>query len=230
MENLSIEWIIVYGSVLFLAIGIHEYAHCKVADLSGDPTPALHGRVTLNLTKHFEPLGTIMIILTTLTGFGIGWGKPAPIDPSKMRNPRWDTLATVLAGPVSNVIQAAVWAILLRVLLMLAPGAVLLGGGGATTFGLFLILGVFINLMLAIFNLIPLGPLDGHWIVGQLLPEKPRLYWYRFNRTYGNFLMLALILGSQFIHEITGFSPIGDAMFPIADAMFKFFTGLKGLQ
>ena len=74
--------------VIFFAIGLHEYAHCKMADVAGDPTPRYYGRVTLNLFKHFDPVGTMMIIITTLYGFGIGWGKPAPMDARKMKNPR----------------------------------------------------------------------------------------------------------------------------------------------
>ncbi len=216
------DWIIAYGMVIFLAIGIHEYAHCKVADLAGDPTPAFHGRVTLNLTKHFEPVGTMMIVLTTLTGFGIGWGRPAPINPSKMRNPRWDTMAAVLAGPISNILQAAVWAILLRVLTMVSPDILFDPTGHPRFFGLFLVLGVLVNIFLALFNLLPIGPLDGHWVIGQLLPEKPRLYWYRFNRGIGTYLMIALIIGPQ----ILGLpSILGDFISPIAMQIFMFFVG-----
>jgi len=92
------------GIVIFLAIGLHEYAHAKVADAAGDPTPSFYGRVTLNLTKHFELMGTIMIIFTSIFGVGIGWGKPVPMNPSKMRNPRWDHFLAVLAGPLTNVL------------------------------------------------------------------------------------------------------------------------------
>src|SRR5688500_10381483 len=86
--------------VILFAIGLHEYCHAKFADMAGDPTPRYYGRVTLNLFNHFDPLGTIMIIVTMLSGFGIGWGKPVPMDPSKMRNPRWDHFVAVLAGPL----------------------------------------------------------------------------------------------------------------------------------
>src|ERR1019366_3379020 len=91
--------------VLFFGIGLHEYAHCKFADLAGDPTPRYYGRVTLNLTKHFDPLGTLMMIVSSLTGYGIGWGKPAPINPKKMKNPRIDTFIAVAAGPITNLLQ-----------------------------------------------------------------------------------------------------------------------------
>jgi Zn-dependent protease len=175
--------------ILFLGIGLHEYAHCKVADMAGDPTPSYYGRVTLNLTKHFEPIGTIMIVLSSLSGFGIGWGNPAPMDPRKMKNPRWDFFAAVIAGPLCNLAQAAVWGIILRVLERLpSPTPFLLD---------LALMGVFINLLLCFFNLIPLGPLDGHWLVGLLMPEKPRLYWFRFNRQVGMYLLLAIVLGPQ---------------------------------
>ena len=150
-----IDFIIAFGIVIFLAIGLHEYAHCKVADMAGDPTPRSYGRVTLNLTKHFEPTGTMMIIFTMLSGFGIGWGRPAPFNPTLMRNPRWDLLASVIAGPASNILQAAVWAIMLRIAMITAPEA-LGSADGQPTFLLQLFsYGVLINLVLAFFNLIP---------------------------------------------------------------------------
>src|ERR1019366_9552901 len=103
--------------VLFFGIGLHEYAHCKFADLAGDPTPRYYGRVTLNLFKHFDPIGAMFILFTVLGGFGLGWGKASPMDPRKMRNPRWDWFIAVIAGPLSNVLQAVIYAMVLRVTL-----------------------------------------------------------------------------------------------------------------
>src|SRR3569832_101683 len=159
--------------ILFLAIGLHEFAHCKMADLAGDPTPRFYGRVTLNLFKHFDLIGSIMILITTFYGYGIGWGKPAPMDSRKMHNPQWDFFAAVAAGPISNFFQAAIYATILRILLA-AHSPVL----GQSLFLLLLLTnGVIINLSLMFFNLIPLGPLDGHWLVGQLLPDQQRYRW-----------------------------------------------------
>jgi Zn-dependent protease len=205
--------------VLFLAIGLHEYAHCKTADMAGDPTPRFYGRVTLNLTKHFEPMGTLMMIISSLSGFGIGWGRASPINPAKMHNPRWDTFVSVAAGPISNILQAMVYALLIRI--VVATGA--LGSEGASPaqvfFQTFLLLGVVTNLALAIFNLIPFGPLDGHWIVGLLLPPRLQLPWFRFNRQVGLTGVFILVIALQWSHIPLTRGPI--------EFGFKLLTGIS---
>jgi Zn-dependent protease len=179
--------------VILFAIGLHEYCHAKFADMAGDPTPRYYGRVTLNLFNHFDPLGTIMIIVTMLSGFGIGWGKPVPMDPSKMRNPRWDHFVAVLAGPLSNLLQAIFFAMVWRVLttanspLLENPFVFVL-----------LYFGVALNVGLCFFNLFPLGPLDGMWIVGTFMPDPMRHSWTRWNLTVGQFVFLGLVLLGQF--------------------------------
>ncbi len=214
------ESMLATGLVIFWAIGLHEYAHCKMADLAGDPTPSYYGRVTLNLTKHFELMGTIMIIITTLTGFGIGWGKPAPMDPRKMRNPKWDFFAAVAAGPISNLLQAVVFAMILRVVM----GAQI---EVSTFVGSLLLYGVIVNLSLCFFNLLPLGPLDGHWLLGTFLPENLRLRWILFNRQYGGFLLLGLILFGQLSGDG---GVISKVLGPPVMKTFEFLTGFNPLQ
>lgn len=210
--------------VIFLAIGLHEYAHAKTADMAGDPTPRMMGRVTLNLTKHFDPIGTIMIILTSLTGFGIGWGKPVMVNPLKMRNMRWDHFWSVAAGPLSNLLQAGVWAIFLR--LALISGTLPPGQFMVDFIPTLLIMGVLVNLSLAFFNLIPLGPLDGHWLVGAFLKDDTRHRWYRFNQTQGSFLLLALIIMGQISASGGGPSFLGSIIRPPVDFCFRFLTGI----
>ena len=174
---------------IFLALTVHEYAHAKLADAAGDPTPRIYGRVTLNPMAHLDPMGAIMILFTVMSGFGIGWGKPVPMDPRKMRNPRWDWFAAVLAGPVSNILMAALAGIVFR----------LVGGyAGLGSVATFLHLFVLINISLFLFNLIPIGPLDGQWLLGLLLPESARDKWFWWNRRYGWMLMLGLVFLSQF--------------------------------
>ncbi len=199
--------------VLFLGIGLHEYAHCKFADMAGDPTPRFYGRVTLNLFKHFEPVGTAMMVLSSLAGFGLGWGRPAPADPRKMNNPRWDFFASVAAGPLSNLVQATIYALFLRIYLRTAELA--LSGNIVQEFLLyFLIFGVAINIGLFFFNLIPFGPLDGHWLVGLLLPERQRWQWFKLNQQIGMPGLFIAILFLQFSNISITRGPVS-WLFPI---------------
>lgn len=221
------EIIAAIAIVIFFGIGLHEYAHCKIADAAGDPTPAYYGRVTLNLTKHFEPMGTLMIVLTSLAGIGIGWGKPSPVNPNRMRNPRWDHFASVAAGPISNLLQAAVWAVLLR--LALSTRLITVNDVGNallyqhTSFlAALLTIGVLTNLGLMLFNLIPLGGLDGHWLIGTFMPERTRVAWYQWNRRTGSLLLLGIILFSQLSHIPILFTVIGVP----AIYLFRFMTGI----
>ncbi|HSI73993.1 MAG TPA: site-2 protease family protein, partial [Fimbriimonas sp.] len=127
----------------------------------------------------------------------IGWGKPVMVRPDKMRNPRWDHFVSVLAGPAMNFLQAVGYAFLLRLL----ATAGLFNGGNLAFLYLFLLLGVAINVSLMLFNLIPIGPLDGHWLVGAFMPEPMQLRWYQFNRGIGSIVFLLLVLiprGSEF--------------------------------
>lgn len=223
------EVILAFAIVIFFAIGLHEYAHCKFAELAGDPTPRLYGRVTLNLTKHFEPMGTMMMVLSSLSGVGMGWGRPAPMDSRRMRNPRWDLFAAVLAGPVSNVVQALVYAVALR--LALRGGAIGLGDVGQaldrehTPFlAALLALGALVNLSLAVFNLLPLGPLDGHWLFGLLLPEKQNILWNQWHRRYGRTILWILVLMPAFTNQMV--SPLGSYFRLTVPRLFSLFTGV----
>jgi Zn-dependent protease len=207
--------------VIFFAIGLHEYAHCKVADMAGDPTPGIYGRVTLNLTKHFEPLGTLMIIITSLSGIGIGWGRPAPMDPRKMNNPRWDFFAAVIAGPLSNLAQAIIFGAALRFAPVDPIGKIAL----SPFVYMLLFQGVTINLALCLFNLFPLGPLDGHWLLGLLMPEKPRHYWYKFNAQVGTIALIVLVIGSQLMSSRGGPDILGMIIITPLSALFKMITG-----
>lgn len=208
--------------VIFFAIGLHEYAHCKFADLAGDPTPRMYGRVTLNLTKHFDPMGTIAIILTQITGVGIGWGRPAPMTPSRMRNPKWDHFAAVAAGPISNLAQAVLFALVFRILARTGFLASVSSSGAAGEFFLALFTyGVLTNVSLFTFNLLPLGPLDGHWLVGILLPARAQAKWYLWQRQYGYAALLILVLLGQF----TPYDPLGRVLLPVLLGLARFLLG-----
>jgi len=211
--------------VIFFAIGIHEFAHAKAADMAGDPTPRMFGRVTLNLFNHFELMGTIMIIITSIAGVGIGWGKPVPMDSRKMNNPRWDHFTAVLAGPVSNLIQAALWAIVFR--LGLQSGAIFFVGDSMlnehTPFLTVLTFyGVLINVSLALFNMLPIGPLDGMWLFSTFLPERLRYGFVKWNLTTGQFVFLAIVIMGQ----LTNVSLISSIIQPPLMFVVKFLLGL----
>ncbi|HWA84500.1 MAG TPA: site-2 protease family protein [Fimbriimonadaceae bacterium] len=213
--------------MIFFAIGIHEYCHCKFADMAGDPTPAFYGRVTLNLFKHFDLVGTAMIAFSSLTGYGLGWGKPAPIKPEKMRNPRLDAFIAVAAGPLSNLVQATLYAFALRFVLssqaMTTDDVVQALNRQAAFLPSLLVLGVEINLGLFLFNLIPFGILDGHWLVGLAMPEKQRYYWFKFNRSYGWQILVAIIL----IGQIPSLNLLGRLFGPPLLWLFGLLTGVK---
>jgi Zn-dependent protease len=212
------------AAAILLALTVHEYAHAKIADAAGDPTPRIYGRVTLNPLAHLDPLGTIMILFTLMSGFGIGWGKPVMVDPRKMRDPRWDWFASVLAGPVSNLLLAAVAGIVFR----------LMGGfaGLAGSFlGTFLLLFVLVNISLFLFNLIPLGPLDGHWLVGLLLPERTRDRWFWWNRRYGTWILLGLVLMGQFARraDMPQLDLVGGYLRPAAEFLERTILGVPSV-
>jgi Zn-dependent protease len=207
--------------VLILAITVHEFAHAYFADLAGDPTPRYYGRVTLNPLKHLDPFGTIMMVLTVMSGFGIGWGKPVMVDPRKMRNPRWDHFISVAAGPISNLLQAAIFALIFR--FTMSSG----DGGGSPMLYAFLVIGVLVNISLFLFNLLPIGPLDGHWLVGAFLPDRIRDRWYLWNRTTGSIVLLVLILGGQFARgtPLAFLDVIGTILRPLASRLEAILLG-----
>ena len=138
-----LAFVVIFGGII-IAIGIHEAAHCYMADYLGDPTPRSLGRLTLNPLAHLDPVGTLVILVTG----AFGWGKPSPFDPYNLKNPRRDTALIALAGPISN--------------LLLALGLSLIARLAVPQFLISIIYFlVALNVNLAIFNLIPIAPLDG---------------------------------------------------------------------
>jgi Zn-dependent protease len=154
-------------AVLLFSVIVHEVAHGYIALLNGDPTARIMGRITLNPVPHIDLFGTILLPLLLYVSGGpiIGMAKPVPVNPLNYRNYRWGEFAVSAAGPVSNLVLAAVFSVVLR-LDFGNPGLTMLA-----------ILGVRINILLAVFNLIPIPPLDGSHILALALPrELARLY------------------------------------------------------
>ena len=168
--------------VLLFSIIIHEIAHGYVALLNGDRTARMLGRITLNPVPHIDPVGSILLpllLLISQSSFLIGWAKPVPVNPLNFRNYRWGEFAVSAAGPVSNLALAAIFSALLRLGLE---------NPGLTQLAYY---GVSINIILALFNLIPIPPLDGSHILALVLPrELARLYSHL--QPVGFFLILIL--------------------------------------
>ena len=174
--------------VLIVAITFHEFGHAIAADRLGDNTPRSQGRLTINPIDHLDPLGTLMMAVSTYTGFGIGWGRPVLVQFSSLRHPRRDMMLVALAGPATNVIQALIFAVAVR--LNDAQGWVPAGSAGDEL----LTTGVWINLALIFFNLIPITPLDGSKVLSALLPLRQAQAYDRFMGTFGLILFLGLAL------------------------------------
>ncbi len=169
---------------LLFSLTIHEYAHARMALAFGDPTALYMGRVTLNPLRHLDPIGTLMIFLVRF-----GWAKPVPVNPHNLHPRKAGNIAVSLAGPGSNLLFALVLAAVFRILLV---KGVLSGDTGE--FAMLVILRTLgINLVLFLFNLIPLFPLDGHHIVRELLPGHQQGAFMTWQMHYGRIALMALL-------------------------------------
>lgn len=190
-------------AMLILAISVHEMAHAWMAFRRGDDTAALMGRLTINPVAHFDPLGLLFIMFAT-----IGWGKPVPFNPLKLKNIQKDSMLIALAGPVSNLLQALALAILYRLCTYPPIGEAILNTYfGGTLFESCILVtkyGVFINLALAFFNLIPLFPLDGEKVLGGLLPYQQAIKLEEFRQHSIMILFMIIAAGSLLNLDIIG--------------------------
>ncbi len=179
------EFLLINIAILAPAIILHEIAHGWVAYKLGDPTAKNLGRLTINPLKHIDPFGTIILpLLLWWQGLTpIGWAKPVPINPRNLFSPKRDMMWVGLAGPAVNILLAVVFSLFLKVPLTGLSLA-------------FVQLGVYINLFLAIFNLVPIPPLDGSRFVMGLLPDKYAYLYSRFE-PYGIFIILILFAGGK---------------------------------
>lgn len=180
---------LVFAIAILYALTIHEFFHAWAADRLGDPTARLQGRLTLNPLAHLDPLGTICFIVAHF-----GWGKPVPINSSYFKNPRRDDVIASAAGPVANFVSAFLFGLLFQILYKFAPDT---GFFLLKDFSNLLLKAIQINLVLAIFNFIPLYPLDGSHILKGFLP-RPMLPKYDEVCKYGPFILLGLILVGNF--------------------------------
>lgn len=198
-----------YSILIFLivvvSVSVHEFTHALIAHLRGDETARLMGRLTLNPVAHFDPVGFLLMLFTNF-----GWGKPVPIDPYNMKNPKWDNTLVAVFGPISNLALACLSGLILHLLVAVnAP----LSNTGEFILEYFVI----INVGLAVFNLLPFPPLDGSNIYRPFLP----LSWqYKINRFATQYIILIFLLA--FLPIFNGESLISFIMTPIISVISGF--------
>lgn len=193
-------WVI----ALIVGVTIHEFAHAFTAERLGDPTPRLMGRLTLNPLAHLDPIGTLMILLVRF-----GWGKPVQFDAFNLKNPRKDAALISIAGPISNLLLAFVLSMIIR--LSLLPPLLIQ----------FLLPIIILNIVLAVFNLLPIHPLDGFKMVEGFLSEEQAREWASLER-FGLLFLLLLIL------PIGGRSLLYTIIDPIINLILSLFLGKTG--
>ncbi len=201
--------IILIAPSVLLALAFHEFSHGWVANRLGDPTARLAGRLTMNPLSHLDILGTIMLFIPP----HIGWAKPVPVNPYNLNQPKRDIVWVSLAGPGANLLMALGFGLVIRGL-----NAGLLGNMPLPDPAVMIIFyGLLINISLAVFNLIPIPPLDGSRILGGLLPTDLEMEYRKLDH-FGPFLILILVMVGSFLHiPILGF---------IITPFVRFFAGL----
>ena len=172
---------VIYFIAILAAISIHEFSHALAADYLGDPTPRLQGRLKLNPLVHIDKIGMLFLLF-----FGFGWGKPVEFDPYNLKSPRKDAAIISLAGPSSNFILAIILSLLIKLFIFSQLNFLIIIGS------LIFIPMIKMNIILGVFNLLPIHPLDGFKIVGGVLPEEKAHEWNQLQK-YGMIFLILLI-------------------------------------
>lgn len=192
--------------ILIFSVIVHEVSHGYMANRLGDPTARLQGRLTLNPMKHIDPVGSILVpLITSLFGFTFGWAKPVPYNPYNLKNKRQGEFLIALAGPASNLLLAFIFGTIIR---FVAAGAT-----SVTPFIEICTYIVIINIILAVFNLIPLPPLDGSKILFSILPNQ-----------YGRVRIILETYAPIFVLIVVFF--LWQIVSPIIPWVFRLFTGM----
>jgi Zn-dependent protease len=202
MEDLTTIFKII---ILIMSVIIHELSHGFTAELLGDPTPRMQGRLTLNPFKHLDFLGSFVVpIITTMAGFTFGWAKPVEWNPYNVKNKRWGEFLISLAGPSSNILIAVVFGLIIRFYSDILPGS-------SIYIATYIVI---INIVLPVFNLIPLPPLDGSKVLFSFLPIR----WYFIREILETYSILFFLIVAVFLWQFIE---------PIIPIIFKVITGVS---
>ena len=211
---MQLQTLLLIAPPILLALTFHEYAHAYVANRLGDDTAKKGGRLSLNPLRHLDPLGTIMIFLVHF-----GWAKPVPVNPYRLKNPKKDMLWISAAGPLANMALAFASGMLFRLLVATSETPDRTSSTGLLIYVVFMSLQI--NLALAIFNVLPIAPLDGSKILSGLLPARFGKMFYIMER-YGPFILLGLII----FGSATGVSILGGIIWPFVKFFSNLFAGI----
>lgn len=188
MQYSEIIFFVIYIPVLLFSITIHEYAHGWMAEQCGDDTARLLGRITLNPLPHIDIIGTIILPIVFMFSsmhIPIGYAKPVPVNPNRFNNPRKGTILVSISGPIANLLLAVFFALILRCLSLIRIDLFFLKA--------LLLASISVNILLAIFNLLPIPPLDGSGIVSGLLPVRISTHYEQL-QPYGFMILLVLLV------------------------------------
>ncbi len=194
---------------ILLGLTLHEFAHGFVATVLGDPTPRQQGRLTLNPLAHLDLFGTIMLFVVHF-----GWAKPVLVNPGYFRNPKRDMLLVALAGPFTNLVLAAIFGVLIR---FINPQLI----HSQSMLFMFLYLGMLINISLAVFNMLPIPPLDGSRLIHAVWPDQYEKQYLVFQK-----VSVVVLIGALIISYVTGNSLIGAILHPFLRFFMRLFTGV----
>ena len=205
----QIRLLLLWFPVFLFSLTLHEFSHALLARMGGDMTATYKGRLTLNPLPHIDPVGTVIFpILAGLTGLPLfGWAKPVPVNEVKLRHSRW-TVAVSLAGPMSNIFLVIISALLLKLLVMthvLGPDPDLGVNSWQTILSTVLLLFILTNVLLAIFNLLPIPPLDGSHVVHYYLVRRNPALWtfWEFLMRYGMIILWVLVFMTPLRHLLS---------------------------
>ncbi len=217
----SLEDYLLMIPVLLISLTIHEYSHGYVAYKLGDPTAKDAGRLSLNPLRHLDPVGTLMMIIAR-----IGWAKPVPINPSYFKDPKKGTILVSIGGPLSNLLMAFIGVILFEITYVISYANIVAGETFVIYYMNFLVLFFSVNINLAVFNLLPVPPLDGSKILSGILPTEVYFRYMQKERIIGIIFIMIVMVFPTALSRVLSFltRPIANSMIWFGELIVKAFS------